>query len=82
MEKLNRKIMTVTGIFALSILLYFIIHYIATLQRGYEAIGGEILALQIPVLIYVMYWEYKDRIKRRKEFEKMKRVKRNLREKR
>ena len=36
-----------------SVMFYKVCHYIATLDRGYEAIGGEIFMFLIPFFVWV-----------------------------
>lgn len=36
-----------------SVLLYKLCHYVATLDRGYEAIGGEMFMFLIPFFVWV-----------------------------
>lgn len=36
-----------------SVMFYKVCHYIVTLDRGYEAIGGEIFMLMIPFFVWI-----------------------------
>ena len=47
---------------ALAVLIggYLILHHIATAERGYEAIGGEICVFFVPLIIYAIHRNIKD----------------------
>ena len=40
-------------VLSVSVMLYKLCHYIATLDRGYEAIGGEMFMFLIPFFVWV-----------------------------
>lgn len=44
----------------LSVMNFDLLHEIATLERGYEAIGGELAAFLVPFIAYVIYRNIKD----------------------
>jgi hypothetical protein len=40
-------------VFILSAIIFFIIHELATLERGYKAMGGELFMLMIPFFVWL-----------------------------
>ncbi len=48
-KKHRKAILTVVA----AIAAYILLHKIGTAERGYEAIGGEIFALLIPVFVWL-----------------------------
>lgn len=61
MKKLEKLVLILGGAAGLHWLVKTL-HRLATLDRGYEAFGGEFLLLLIPVLVYYVYRNGKDMI--------------------
>lgn len=40
-------------VFVLSAIIFFIMHELATLERGYKAMGGELFMLMIPFFVWL-----------------------------
>jgi hypothetical protein len=59
MKKYVKKILFVLSIIA-SVIVCDMLHLIATEQRGYEAVGGEIMILFVPAILWLCYRNYKD----------------------
>lgn len=42
-----------TFVFALSVVAFVVLHKLATVERGYKAIGGEIFVFLIPFFVWI-----------------------------
>lgn len=73
MKRRTKKIIRHAVIYAVALILAFVatfglfkgyewLHRIATLQRGYEAVGGEALIFALPFLVYIIYINVRDTI--------------------
>jgi hypothetical protein len=51
--KENKSVFKWGFIFALSAVVYVVLHKIATSQRAYDAIGGEIFMFLIPFFVWI-----------------------------
>ena len=52
-KKYGKRILTAAGITAATVIVYLLAHEAATFERGYEAIGGEVLAFTIPLFVWL-----------------------------
>ena len=59
MKRIEKVILVLGGAAGLHWLITTL-HSMATLERGYDAFGGEFLLLLVPVLIYYVYRNAKD----------------------
>ena len=65
--KANKKwILKWTFVFVLSAVAFVVLHKLATLERGYSAIGGEIFMFLIPFFVWIAP-EFKKSIKEIKD---------------
>ena len=60
MKPILKPFLKYAALTAVGILLYYILHGQATAERGYEAIGGEVFALFIPGLWYIIETSFRD----------------------
>lgn len=51
--RIPRELVKLLAVIAASVIMYHLGHEYATIQRGYEAIGGEILIPLVPLLIWL-----------------------------
>jgi hypothetical protein len=52
--KANKKcILKWTFVFVLSVLAFIVLHKLATIERGYNAIGGEMFMFLIPLFVWI-----------------------------
>ena len=61
MKRIEKVILVLGGVAGLHWLVKTL-HHMATLERGYNAIGGEFMLLFLPVLGYYVYRNIKDMI--------------------
>ena len=54
------SILLAVAVYGGLLLAFFELHSIATVQRGYEAIGGEILIFALPLIVYIGFLNAKD----------------------
>lgn len=59
-KKYGKKVLLAVSVVVAIILGYLMLHDIATAQRCYEAIGGEIFVFFVPYLIYSIIENVKD----------------------
>ena len=52
-NKIVKKFIKWILVFVLSAIIFFIMHELATLERGYKAMGGELFMLMIPFFVWL-----------------------------
>ena len=65
-NKIVKKFIKWILVFVLSAIIFFIMHELATLERGYKAMGGELFMLMIPFFVW-LFPEIKKSIKEIKD---------------
>ncbi len=66
-KEFNRIVREYTIVFFSSITLYLVLHYYATVKRGYESVGGEVFSFLYVILIYLAYKKVVSMVYKRKQ---------------
>lgn len=53
-SKMFRKITAAILLAVCLVVIFNVLHFFATLERGYQAVGGEILIFALPILWYAI----------------------------
>ena len=59
-KKHYKSVLLIVAVVGILYFCFSLIHDIATAQRGYEAVGGEIFIFLLPYLVYVAVQNFKD----------------------